>query len=79
LKFVTNFGYFQIPLLRVTFIAKYSFSHQKSQLMKMWAQITTTKSIGKSSGKSIADTFCKSIVIGIADSFIRKYRYRYQR
>jgi len=40
-------------------------------------QITTTKSIGKSYSKSIANTFCKSI--GITDTFSRKYRYRYWR
>jgi len=52
----------------------------KGQLVKIWAHIiTTTKSIGKSSGKSIADSFCKSIGIGIADSFSRKYRYWYRR
>jgi len=28
----------------------------KGQIMKIWVQITTTKSTGKSSGKSIADT-----------------------
>jgi len=51
---------------------------RKGQIMKVWAQITTTKSIRKSTGssKSIVDTFCKSIGIDIANSFIRKYRYR---
>ena len=34
LKFVTNFAYFQIPLLCVTFIAKYSFSHQERRTNK---------------------------------------------
>jgi len=57
----------------MTFVAKYSFSHQERPTYN----ITTTKSIGKTSGKRIADTFCKSIDIGIADHFSRKYRYRY--
>jgi len=34
------------------------------------------ESIGSS--KSLADTFCKSIDIGIIDTFSRKYQYRYR-
>jgi len=77
LEFVTNFVYYQIPLLCVWYSSvNMVLVTRKGQLMKIWAQITTTKSIGKSRGKSIADTFCETVGIGIADSFIRKYRYR---
>jgi len=51
LKFVTNFAYFQIPLLCVTFIAKYSFNHQ------------VNKKYRQSSGKSITDTSAKVLVL----------------
>jgi len=33
----------------------------------------------KSIGKSIVDTFCKCIGIGVVNNFDKKYRYQYHR
>jgi len=62
LTFVTNFAYFQI--LRCVWLSSLNIV-LVTRKGRLWSQIITTKSISKSTGKSILDIF------------LQKYRYRW--